>query len=225
MELNKFYFYTLLSQDAQALVLENMKPFAKKKGDILYYAGDVCEDFVIIDTGTIRVYVQGESSQTLTLYTVEDGEPCIINTFSTIFSNVTVANAEVVKDLEGWMLNKDILLNLLKTESEFSAYLFQTVSHNIAALVGTVTDVKFSSINERLQDWIISKNKTTINTTHEEIATHIGTTRPIISKLLKDMENEKKLVLKRGSIEIIDLQKEPLAKDGPISRLLSKFTK
>ena len=159
-------------------------------------------------------------SQTkLSLSILLDGEPCIINTFSTIFSNVTVANAEVITDLEGWMLNKDILLNLLKTESEFSAYLFQTVSSNIAALVGTVTDVKFSSINERLEDWIISKNKMTIQTTHEEIATHIGTTRPIISKLLKDMENEKKLILKRGSIEVI--KKVPLDSPSRSQKLIS----
>ena len=202
MELEKFYFFTLLSKKSQKFVSLKMRPFTRTKGDILYYAGDVCEDFVIIDTGSIKVYVQGEVDQTFTLYTVADGEPCIINTFSTIFSNITVANAEVTKDLKGWMLNKDVLLQLLRDEAEFSAYLFQTVSHNIAALVNTITDVKFSSMSARLEKWIYEKHKNIIEITHDEIATHLGTSRPIVSKLLKDMENEKKIILRRGVIEI-----------------------
>jgi len=204
MELEKLYFYTLLSEKSQQLIQENMRPFKKQKNDILYYAGDVCQDFVIIDYGSIKVYVQGESAeQTYTLYTVEDGEPCIINTFSTIFSNVTAANAEVIRDLKGWMLNKDILLQLLRDEPIFSAYLFDTVSQNIAALVNTIKDVKFTTLGERLENWVSSKNKKTIYVTHEEIASHLGTSRPIISKLLKDLEKEKKIILKRGSIEVI----------------------
>ena len=203
MNLENFYFYSLLSEDAKALVRANVKPFSMQERDILYYAGDICEDFVMIESGAIKVYVQGEEDETFTLYTVEDGQPCIINTFSTIFSSVTIANAEVEKDLRGWMLNKRILLQLLGHESEYSAYLFETVSKNIASLVNTIKDIKFLSISERLEEWIFSKSSTIINVTHEEIATHMGTSRPVISKLLKEMENENKIKLSRGSIEIL----------------------
>ena len=95
------------------------------------------------------------------------------------------------------------LLQLLRDEPIFSAYLFDTVSQNIAALVNTIKDVKFTTLGERLENWVSSKNKKTIYVTHEEIASHLGTSRPIISKLLKDLEKEKKIILKRGSIEVI----------------------
>jgi CRP/FNR family transcriptional regulator len=203
MNLDNFYFYSLLSDNAKDLVKKNMKPFKMQKNGILYYAGDVCDDFVLIDSGGIRVYVQGEGQETFTLYTVSDCQPCIINTFSTIFSSVTIANAEVEEEIQGWMLNKKILLQLLATEPEYSAYLFSMISDNIASLVNTIKDIKFMSISEQLEEWIFSRSSTLIHTTHEQVAMHLGTSRPVISKLLKDMENEKKIELKRGAIQVL----------------------
>jgi len=203
MKLEKFYFYSLLSEEGKKTVKENLKPFIMKKDTIVYYAGEVCKDFFLIDQGLVKVYVQDESGHTFTLYTIEDGKPCIINTFSTIFSNTTIANAVVMEETTGWTLCKKILLKLLQTEPEYSAYLFAAISKDISSLVDTIEDVKFSSMKERLEDWVFSKSNTIIETTHEDIATDIGTSRPIISKLLKDMEKEEKILLRRGSIEIL----------------------
>ena len=203
MKLEKFDFYTLLSESGKQLIQENLKPFEMKKDGIVYYAGEICKDFFLINSGQIKVYVQGEKEQTYTLYTVEDGKPCIINTFSAIFSNVTVANAVVLEDTTGWTLCKSILLKLLQTEPAYSAYLFSAVSKDIAVLVDTIEDVTFSSMKQRLENWIFSKETSIITVTHEEIANNLGSSRPIISKLLKDIEKEEKIVLKRGSIEIL----------------------
>ena len=203
MELEKFDFYTLLSENGKKLIQQNLKPFKIKKDVIVYYAGEICKDFFLINTGQIKIYVQGAKEHTYTLYTIEDGKPCIINTFSAIFSNITVANAVVIEDTTGWTLCKSILLKLLETEPAYSAYLFSAVSKDIAVLVDTIEDVTFSSMKERLENWIFSKNRQIITTTHEEIAINLGSSRPIISKLLKDIEKEQKILLKRGSIEIL----------------------
>jgi CRP/FNR family transcriptional regulator len=201
MNLEKFY--SLLSDNAKELVQKNLKPFKSKRGDILYYAGDICKDLLFIDKGTIRVYVQGETGETFTLYSVNHSQPCIVNIFSTIFSSVTIANAEVNEDIQGWMLDRTILLQLLDSEPKYSFFLFSTVSKDIASLIDTIKDVKFSSISQQLEDWIFSHNISLIKTTHEQIATHLGTSRPVISTLLKDLENEKKIELRRGVIQIL----------------------
>ena len=101
------------------------------------------------------------------------------------------------------MLNKKILLQLLATEPKYSEYLFSMISDNIASLVNTIKDIKFMTISEQLEEWIFSRNSTLIQTTHEKVAMHLGTSRPVISKLLKDLENEKKIKLKRGAIQVL----------------------
>ena len=203
MKLDKFYFYSLLSDTGKQLVEENLKPFSTPKGTIIYYAGEVCTEFFLVDSGKVKIYVQGEEGQTFTLYTIEDGKPCIINTFSTIFSNVTIANAVTVKDTQGWTLKKEVLLQLLGSEPDYSAYLFSAISKDISSLVNTIEDVQFTSLGDRIKNWILSQKASKIKTTHEEIAMNLGTSRPIISKLLKDMENRGEILLNRGSIEIL----------------------
>jgi CRP/FNR family transcriptional regulator len=203
MKLDKFYFYSLLSDAGKQLVQENLKPFSIQKNTIIYYAGEVCTEFFLVDSGKVKIYVQGDEGQTFTLYTIEDGKPCIINTFSTIFSNVTIANAVTLQDTQGWTLKKDILLQLLASEAEYSAYLFSAISQDISSLVNTIEDVQFTSLGDRIKNWILSQKSSMIQTTHEEIATNLGTSRPIISKLLKDMEKKGEVLLSRGSIEIL----------------------
>ena len=203
MKLDKFYFYSLLSDAGKQLVEKHLKPFSTPKDTIIYYAGEVCKEFFLVDSGKVKIYVQGEEGQTFTLYTIEDGKPCIINTFSTIFSNVTIANAVTLQDTQGWTLKKEVLLQLLASEAEYSAYLFSAISQDISSLVNTIEDVQFTSLKDRIKNWILAQKSSNIQTTHEEIATNLGTSRPIISKLLKDMEKKGELLLNRGSIEIL----------------------
>lgn len=203
MKLEDFYFYSLLNSNSQKMLRANLKPIKKEPKDILYYKGDVCTDLLIIESGKVRVFLQGKGAESFTLYTLSSNELCIINTFSTIFSSSANANAEVQEELTGWLLNKATLLELMKVETTYSNYIYSLISKNMSVLVTTIEDIKFASLKERLEDWVFSQPSTSIQTTHEEIATNLGSTRPFISKLLKEMEQEGKIFLKRGVIEIL----------------------
>ncbi|MCH9813838.1 MAG: Crp/Fnr family transcriptional regulator [Epsilonproteobacteria bacterium] len=203
MKLEDFYFYSLLSDESQRLLKSHIKPISLKEKAILYYAGDVCTDVLVIESGNVRVFLQGDNGEVFTLYTLGSDEMCIVNTFSTIFASAALANAEVLKDLNGWLINKEILMKLLQTEMYYSNYVFSLISENLSSLINKIETIKFSSIKDRLEDWIFSQPSNKVKTTHEEIAMLLGTNRPFISKLLKDMEKEEKIKLHRGFIEIL----------------------
>ncbi|MCH9740237.1 MAG: Crp/Fnr family transcriptional regulator [Epsilonproteobacteria bacterium] len=203
MKLEDFYFYSLLSNDSKTFLHQHLKPITMQEKGVLYYQGDVCPNLLIIESGKVRVFLQGENSESFTLYTLGSDELCIVNTFSTIFSTATHANAEVLEELNGWLLSKEALLELMKSEPEYSAYVYSLIAKNMSALVTTIEDIKFASVKDRLEDWIFSQPSTLIKTTHEELALNLGSTRPFVSKLLKDMENEGKVKLGRGVIEIL----------------------
>lgn len=203
MQLEDFYFYSLLSDDAQSLLKQHIKPVNLPKKSVLYYAGDVCTDILIIESGNVRIYLQGENNEIYTLYTLGSDDMCIVNTFSTIFASAAMANAEVTNDLKGWLLSKEILMQLLQSETYYANYVFSLISENLSGLVSKIETIKFASVKERLEDWVFSQPSHQIKTTHEEIAKQLGTNRPFVSKLLKDMENVGKIKLSRGVIEIL----------------------
>jgi CRP/FNR family transcriptional regulator len=73
-------------------------------------------------------------------------------------------------------------------------------------LINSFEGIVFDHIPERVMDYLqkksnAEKNKT-LNISHQQLASELGTTRVVISRILKQFEREKKIKLSRGSIEI-----------------------
>jgi CRP/FNR family transcriptional regulator len=73
----------------------------------------------------------------------------------------------------------------------------------------TVDNIAFLNMDERLLNYLQDKTKinhnATIHTTHEEIAKDLHTSRVVISRLLKKLENSGDVVLHRNAIDVINL--------------------
>ena len=65
-----------------------------------------------------------------------------------------------------------------------------------------VEDLRFKNIDERLLTWLESQNQKVITITHDNLASHLGTSREIISRILKGFEDKDILTLSRGKIEL-----------------------
>jgi CRP/FNR family transcriptional regulator len=59
-------------------------------------------------------------------------------------------------------------------------------------------------MDQRLLNWLFVQGRDTILTTHEQIALILGTSREVISRILKNLEKEGIISLGRGSIKIIE---------------------
>ena len=85
----------------------------------------------------------------------------------------------------------------------YQSFLFSIYTLRISALAKLVNDIKFKKLDERILDWLQSQNTRTIETTHEIIANELGSTRVVVSRILKEFENTKKVTLTRGSITLL----------------------
>ncbi len=66
-----------------------------------------------------------------------------------------------------------------------------------------IEDVRFKKMDERLLDWLKNESSSSIAITHDKIASHLGTSREVISRLLKEMEHQGIVKLSRGHIELL----------------------
>jgi CRP/FNR family transcriptional regulator len=67
-----------------------------------------------------------------------------------------------------------------------------------------VEEVAFGHMDERLMDYLLEKSADNrLEATHQKIANDLGTSREVVSRLLKDFERKGRVVLSRNSIQIL----------------------
>jgi CRP/FNR family transcriptional regulator len=88
------------------------------------------------------------------------------------------------------------------------SFVFQTYQRRFDDLLATIDGVAFQKMDERLWNYLQRKAQLTaskvVGTTHEEIALELGTSREVVSRLLKQLEKIGRVHLSRNRVEMVD---------------------
>lgn len=204
MQLQDFDFYDELTNKEQELLQKSLKPISTDKGVTLFYQGDITQDILLLEEGEVRVYMQGDGINEITLYNLQPSEQCVVNTTSTINQIPTIGSAVTVTPIKGYLLNKEIVMQLMKDNSNYQAYMFTLLTLRLDSVARVLESIKFKHLDERIYEWLQTQNSETIQITHEELANIIGSTRVVVSRVLKKMERDSLIQLSRGYITLID---------------------
>jgi CRP/FNR family transcriptional regulator len=200
MDIENFIFYEDLKEEEKELVRNNLKKVSFDKGVTLFYQGDTTKDILLLSEGQIRVYMQGDGVNEITLYTLDANDQCIVNTTSTINKTPTIGSAVTLTPIKGYMLSRDIVLELMFKNQSYQSYIFSLLTMRLDSIARVLESVKFKQLDERVYEWLKAQNKEEIVITHEELANVLGSTRVVISRLLKKLEKDSLVELQRGKI-------------------------
>jgi len=203
MDLKAFDFYNDLTSDDIILLEKHLKPIHIETGTTLFYQGDTTEDILLLVDGNVRVYIQGEGIEEITLYTLNPTEQCIVNTSSTITKTPAIGTAITTSAISGYLMNRDIVHQLMAQNSSYQSYIFSLFTIRLDSVTRVLESVKFKQMDERIYEWLQAQGDKEISITHEEIANHIGSTRVVVSRTLKKMEQEGLIILSRGKITLL----------------------
>jgi len=203
MQLSIYPFTDQLEPEAVKFLKTHLKPIQVPKGNLLFYQGDVCGDILWLTKGKVRLYAQAEGIEEITLYTLQPGEQCIVNTASLLSQTQAIASAETVTDIEGYLIEVESIKKLAKISDVYQDYLFSLYQLRFTSLANLINDIKFKRLDERILDWLQKQDEKIIETTHEFIANELGSSRVVVSRLLKELEQQGKVILHRGKIELI----------------------
>ena len=198
----KYSFFKDFNEDEKDKFFSHAKKVSFPKGKILFWQGDLCGGILYITNGTLNVYLQNEDGDKITLYNVEAGEQCVVNTSSTITSTPALGSAVTLSDVEGYILDARSVKELMKYSNAYQEYMFSLFALKLTSLATLVEDIKFKPLKERILSFLKTKNLLNIEITHEKIAQNLGTSRVVVSRILKELEKEDKVLLHRGSIHM-----------------------
>jgi CRP/FNR family transcriptional regulator len=202
MELDKILEFKYTPEINEKLIDYGFtKTFAE--GDVILNENAYIKAIPIVMSGSIRV-MRTDDDREILLYYIKAGETCIMSFLGGIHQDTSKVKAIAEEPTEILFVPIDKVNLLIKDYPEWLDYIFRLYHKRFEELLDVVNAIAFKKLDERLLDFIkkkcaINENNTLV-ITHEHIANELGTARVVVSRLLKQMEQEGLVTLGRNKI-------------------------
>lgn len=194
------------SQAVQAELFEHATLAELPAGQFICHEGSKCSCIPLVLEGSARVYKLSESGREITLYRVEPGESCIM-TASCILSGVEFpAFAATETEVEAIVIPPEILHRWVDQYQVWRQFLCGMLASRLSEVIAVVEEVAFQRVDTRTAEYLLQSAGANgaIKKTHQDIATDIGTSREVVSRILKEFEHKGLITLARGEIQTQD---------------------
>ncbi|MBZ0155380.1 MAG: Crp/Fnr family transcriptional regulator [Alphaproteobacteria bacterium] len=208
VSINIFRETFTLFRDASPSLIEDILSASRRlplPGDTLIYSeGDSCSGIAFLLSGSIRVYKSGDSGREITLYEIGRGETCILNASCILSEKPYPAHAYSTEGGEMLLLPSDAFRRMIARHEEMRDFIFSLLSERLVAVMALVEEVAFGRMDERILAYLTEKaEEGIVHTTHQKIANDLGTSREVVSRLLRDLERKGCILHARSSIRLL----------------------
>lgn len=161
----------------------------------------------LLVSGLIKIYKEEENGNEVLLYYIKPGETCIVSVMASEKGVKTNVKGVVEEDCSVILIPSDKLYNLRKNHPDWNLFIYTQFNDKFDEVIEMVKVLTFSNKEKRLEDYL--KRKAVLNESkivrksHQEIANELGSSREVISRLLKKLENEGKVELSLRKIKIL----------------------
>ncbi len=194
----------LLEEINQVGVLKEVK-----EGEKLIEIGDYVRSMPLLISGAIKILREDENGDELLLYFLEPGDTCAMTLTCCLGQKKSEIRAIAELDTRIIMIPIQKMEEWTGKYKSWRNFVFQSYQERLTEMLATIDSIAFLNMDERLVKYLQNKQKVTndsvINSTHQEIAYELHTSRVVVSRLLKKLESLGKIELYRNSIKIISL--------------------
>ena len=194
------------------LLLEEIEKNGKiqefEPGQVIIEPGQYVKMVPIILEGSVKVMRTDEEGHELLLYYIEGGDTCAVSL--TCCSTSSPSDIKAVAEERTRVLGVPIRKHEEWTNEfrQWRDFVAMTYQKRFQEMLRAIDDVAFKKMDERLLRYLVVKSKQLktleLSVTHQEIASELGTSREVISRLLKQLENRKLVELERNKIYVRD---------------------
>lgn len=180
-----------------------------QQGDELIRIGQYIKSMPLLIEGAIKILREDEEGFELLLYYLERGETCAMTLSCCTGNAKSSIRAIAERDSQLIMVPVEKLDEWAAKYTSWRTFIFSSYHNRLNEIMDTVDNIAFKKMDQRLLHYLKEKVKfngnNIIQSTHQDIAYDLHTSRVVISRLLKQLEKEKMIRLKRNSIELINV--------------------
>ena len=174
---------------------------------VVFRQGDECGSYLLVLQGSVKVLTSAVNRREIVLYRLGAGDSCVLTTACLFGKARYPAEGVTETAVTALALPAGVFHRALQDSGAFREFVFQSFTTHLASVIALVEEVAFGRLDSRLARHLLQHCDAGrfVRTTHQALATELGSSREVISRLLKEMELQGKLQLQRGSIRLLDI--------------------
>jgi CRP/FNR family transcriptional regulator len=196
-----------LTEKINELIVQNSYKQSVNEGVILLNFGDVIENIIYVSEGLIAVYEQYNGKEIL-LYHIEPGDVSISAIYQKLNKLPSTLKLVCIKNAVIYTISADKLKKIM-THDEWNHYIINQYNKRFSKVQEKYNSCISNTIKNRISLYLNNLKNVTksdlLKITHTDIAKDLGSTREVISRELKCLEKDGKIILFRGRIKILNL--------------------
>jgi len=195
-----------LDDSLKHILTERSRLVQVPEGAVVFGPGKSPENLLLVLSGIVRVQKTAESGREIVLYRVQARESCILTTACLFAHEAYSAEGVAESDVTAVAIPRSVFDDLIARSDVFRRFVFDAYSRRIADLFVVIEEVAFRRVDIRLAQKLLAlvDASGTVNLTHHQLATELGTAREVISRQLQEFQRRGWVTRSRGRIDIAD---------------------
>jgi len=202
------YLNTLFPQFEPALktfLAEHATLINIPAGAVVLRPGQYIKSTMMIAEGRVKLYREGEDGDEFFMYYLEPGDACALTMICATKQETSEIMAKTIDDTILLSVPIALMDTMMTTYKTWYYFVLETYRSRYEELLVVIDHIAFKDMDQRLffylQNQYQKLNVRELKITHSEIAADLNSSREVISRLLKKMEQRGDIILHRNYIE------------------------
>jgi len=160
----------------------------------------------IVISGLVKVYSRFDEKELL-IYYIEPAQSCVMTFYAALKNTPSKVFAKTEQDSEILLIPVRLLPNWLKEYPDFNELFYNQFNLRYSELLDTIGHLLLNKMDTRLLEHLRRKSdlleSRSIKMSHSQIANELGTAREVVTRVLKKLETEGKVIQVSGEIRVI----------------------
>lgn len=203
-----FPFWDELTDRQKKEVADHTVKTVCEKKKRLHFGGGECAGVQIIGSGRVRVFITSAAGGDITLFRLTAGDVSILSAACMMNGMDIELDMEMETECEIYTIPKQVYRHLYEGCSAVKDYTMEMISEKFSDIMWLFNQFVFTNVASRIAGAILEhralENQDTLKITHETIAKDAGTAREVVTRILKQFQEDGLVKLTRGKITILD---------------------
>ncbi len=205
-----FPFWENIPEGEREFLCDNSYVFTYPKGNHVH-DGSECSGVILVQSGSLRLYMMSEEGKDITLYRLHPGDMCMLSASCVLDAITFDVFIDAEEDCTCYVIGGPAFAAAAERNPEIKIFALETAVSRFSDVMWVMQQILFMSMDKRLAIFLYDESARTgldtIALTHGQIARYMGSAREVVSRMLKYFANEGIVEVSRGDIRILDKQR------------------